>query len=71
MSEPTPEQIAEYEHWLTEHPESIIAPDVIRGVIDDDMAEAEELEKKQTNLNREYSAKKITPAPKPKLAEKE
>jgi hypothetical protein len=71
MPKPTPEQMAEYENWLERHPASDPSAEALRGVIDDDMAEAEEHERKRANWNREYNAKTIEPSAKPKLAEKE
>jgi len=71
MPKPTPEQMVEYEEWLKQHPASDPSSEALRGVIDDDMAEAEEHERKRANWNRDYNAKEIAPTSKPKLAEKE
>jgi hypothetical protein len=71
MPKPTHEQMAEYEEWLKQHPDAAPSSEVARSVIDDDMAEAEEHERKRANWSREYNAKEISPASKPKLAEKE
>lgn len=71
MPKPTPEQMAEYEEWLKRHSDSASSAEAMRGVINDDMAEAEEHERKRSNWSREYNAKTIEPTSKPKLAEKE
>ena len=71
MPKPTPEQMAEFEEWSKLHPDSAPSDETMRGVIDDDMAEAEDHERKHAHWSREYNAKEISPATKPKLAEKE
>ena len=69
MLRPRPEQSAEYETWLKDHPDSNISPEVIKSVIDDDVAEEKAADKKKAGWSREYNAKSIASVPGNKLLE--
>lgn len=71
MTKPNAEQKAEYEAWLKQQPNHELSSDVVRGVIDDDMAEAAEREKKREGWSRDYNAKVIDPSEKREVLEEE
>ncbi len=55
MSTPTNEQIQEFNEWKENNAGRPVSPKVIRGVIDDDMTEAEQAEKKRAGWDRNYN----------------
>jgi hypothetical protein len=73
MATPTPEQMAEFKRWEESQKGPAATPDVIKGVIEDDVREAEGLENKRAagRANREYTAKFIPTVAKRELAEEE
>jgi len=71
MAMPTPEQKAEFERYAAEHAREPIPEEALKGVIDDDLAEAKAKENKVGTWNREYNSKTIGSSDKPQVAEAE
>ncbi len=66
MPEPTQEQKAAFERYQQEHAnDPVSTPEVIKGVIDDDVREADANLEKRQGHSREYNAKYIPPVVEP------
>lgn len=55
MAKPTPEQLEEFEKWNAEQKGNPATPEALKGVVEDDIKEAEESSKKKETWSREYN----------------